>query len=299
MTAPETATCSSERSSVAPARILVIDDEAPVRQVLGSTLKAHGYIVEAAPSGRAAVDCLRNQHFDVALTDLVMPEMDGIQTMAALKDLDADIEVIILTGYAGVDSASAALKQGACDYLQKPISAQELHTAVVRAIEIRRLNTALWPSDAASAMTESMSPRDPTMSQFRKRKRAEEELRWTQFAVENASDAVFWLDPEARIVYANAAACRSLGRSREELLSLSIPDIHPRFSERGWSAIWKEMKDRGSVNIETEHQAKDGRSLPRGSQRQADQIRRQRIRFAFARDITERKRAERCQQSFR
>ena len=133
-------------------------------------------------------------------------------------DLDADIEVIFVTCYAGVENVSAALKQGACDYLQKPISAEQLHTAVARAIEVRRLNSSLSPYEAARELMKSTNHHDLTISQFIKRKRAEEQLRLTRFSVENASDAVFWMDSEGRIVYANASACRSLGRSRDELL---------------------------------------------------------------------------------
>ena len=158
------------------ASILVIDDDAAVCDVLSAMLRADGYIVQTAPSGREGVDCLRNGHFEVALTDLVMPEMDGIQTMGALKDVDADIEVIFVTGHAAVESASAAFRQGACDYLRKPISAQQLHNAVARAIEVRRLNSSLAPYEAARALMKSSNRRDLTISEFIKRQRAEAEM---------------------------------------------------------------------------------------------------------------------------
>jgi PAS domain S-box-containing protein len=292
MTPPETMTCGPDKPAVTPASILVIDDDAAVCQVLSAMLKADGYNVETAENGREAVAWLRHGHFDVAVTDLVMPDMDGIQTMAALKDLDADIEVVILTGYAGVDSASAALKQGACDYLQKPITERQLHTAVARAIEVRRLDTSGSPYEAARVLMQSTNRQDLTISQFIKRKRAEEELRLRQFSVENASDGIFWMDSEGRIVYANASACRSLGRSRDELLSLSIPDIDPRFSKNAWEAAWKEIKDRGSITSETEHQTKDGRVFPVEVSAKYIEIGGKEYSFAFVRDITERKRAE-------
>ncbi len=80
-------------------------------------------------------------------------------------------------------------------------------------------------------------------------KRAEEKLRLAQTSVEQASDAVSWLDSRGRIVYVNEAACRSLGRSREELLSLSITDIVPDLSPEGWTAAWEKVKALGSMTF--------------------------------------------------
>ena len=105
-----------------PASVLVIDDEASVCHTLSSLLAAEGHAVVAAQSGRNAVELLESRQFDVALTDLLMPEMDGLQTMEALKDVDPDLEVIVLTGHTAIRVATDALKRGACDYLQKPVS---------------------------------------------------------------------------------------------------------------------------------------------------------------------------------
>jgi PAS domain S-box-containing protein len=127
------------------------------------------------------------------------------------------------------------------------------------------------------------------------RKRAEQELRLTQFSLEHASDAVFWMDPQGRILYVNEAACRSLGRSREELCSLSIPDIDPLFPERVWGTFWDNFKRRGSMTFETQHRTKQGRVFPveiTGNYLEFDG---KEYAFAFARDITERQRAERYQ----
>jgi PAS domain S-box-containing protein len=77
-----------------------------------------------------------------------------------------------------------------------------------------------------------------TFVDITERKRAERELGLTQFSLENASDSVLWVDSQARFVYANKAACRSLGHSREELLSISVPDIDPLFPKEVWVAFW-------------------------------------------------------------
>ena len=125
------------------------------------------------------------------------------------------------------------------------------------------------------------------------RKRAEKELRLTQFSLENASDSTFWMDSAGRIVYANQAACRALGRSREELLSLSIPNIDPLFSKDDWVAFWKEFKTRPSMSFETQHQTKQGVVFPVEITATYLEFDGQEYAFAFARDITERKRGRR------
>ncbi len=124
------------------------------------------------------------------------------------------------------------------------------------------------------------------------RTRAEKDLRLAQFSLEHASDAIHWMDPHGRIVYANRAACDSLGRSREELLSLSIPDIDPLFPIETWAAFWKELKTLPSMSFETQHQTKQGAVFPVEITATYLNFDGQEYAFAFAHDITERKRAE-------
>ena len=124
------------------------------------------------------------------------------------------------------------------------------------------------------------------------RKRADKELRRTKYSLENASDAVFWIDSQARIVYATEAASRSLGHSREELLSLSVPDIDPLFPREAWPAVWEEVKTRGSKTFETQHKSKDGRVYPVEVTANYLEFDGQEYSFAFARDITERRALE-------
>jgi PAS domain S-box-containing protein len=100
------------------------------------------------------------------------------------------------------------------------------------------------------------------------------------------------MDPHGRIVYANEAACRSLGQSREELLSLTIPDIDPLYSKETWESFWGEVKVRGSMTFESEHHTKQGRVFPVEVTANYLEFDGKEYSFAFARDITERKRAE-------
>jgi two-component system, NtrC family, sensor kinase len=131
-----------------------------------------------------------------------------------------------------------------------------------------------------------------TLVDITKRKRAEKELRLTQSSLEDASDAIYWMNSQAGIVYANEAACRSLDRSREELLSLSIPDIDPVFHMETWETFWNELKTRGSMTFETRHQSKQGRVFPVEITANYLEFDGQEYSFAFVRDITERKALE-------
>src|ERR1035441_8150676 len=142
--------------------------------------------------------------------------------------------------------------------------------------------------DSAGTITHLLAVKED----ITERKRADKELRLAQFSLEHASDAVYWMNPQGRIVYVNQAACCSLGRSREELLSLSIPDIDPLFPKEAWAAHWEELKARGSMSIETQHQTKQGRVFPVEVTTNYLEFDGKEYSFAFARDISERKRAE-------
>ena len=112
--------------SGADTRVLVVDDEEIVRESLGGWLQKDGYLVEAAPDGRSAVERMKAQPWNVVLVDLKMPGMDGLQVLEEARKLQPDAAVIIMTAYATVDTAVTAMKLGAFDYLIKPFDPEEL-----------------------------------------------------------------------------------------------------------------------------------------------------------------------------
>ncbi len=116
-------------------RILLVDDEVVALQNISHFLSMKGYAVDTAENGLEAIAKLSHGNFDLVITDLKMNDMDGIQVMKATKELLPDAEVIIITGYATINSAVSAMAQGAFYYLPKPIKLTELLVFVKKAME--------------------------------------------------------------------------------------------------------------------------------------------------------------------
>jgi PAS domain S-box-containing protein len=122
-------------------RILVIDDEESIREMLAQALEIGGFQVETAIDGKEGLEKFSvDKAFDVILTDLMMPKVNGMQVLEEVKKLDPTVELIMLTGFGGNESAIEAMKKGAYDYLQKPTNVEELFITVQKAIERRRLS---------------------------------------------------------------------------------------------------------------------------------------------------------------
>lgn len=124
------------------------------------------------------------------------------------------------------------------------------------------------------------------------RRRAEKELLLAQFSLEHASDAIFRMNSEGGIVYVNGKACRSCERSREELLSLTIPEIDPIFTKEAWAAFWEDIKVRGAITLETLHATKQGRVFPVEVTANYLKLDGQEYAYSYVRDLTERRKLE-------
>ncbi|MGB9628847.1 MAG: sigma-54-dependent transcriptional regulator [Thermodesulfobacteriota bacterium] len=117
------------------ARILIAEDEKAQREILEGFLKKEGFLVEAVPNGREALKRLEGDFFDVALLDFKMPELDGLQTLREIRRHFPELPVVMMTAYGTVETAVASMKEGALDYLTKPIDLDELLLILQKVIE--------------------------------------------------------------------------------------------------------------------------------------------------------------------
>jgi DNA-binding NtrC family response regulator len=122
-----------------PAKILVVDDEPSILRLLQEALSQWGYQVTCASTVEEALTALGTELFDAALTDIRMPDMSGLDLLREIKKQDESIEVIVMTGYPTISSAVEALKEGAYDYLSKPLILDELRHLMARVMERRFL----------------------------------------------------------------------------------------------------------------------------------------------------------------
>jgi two-component system, NtrC family, response regulator HydG len=133
------ATATDASSSVRTrGRILIVDDELVVRDSLCKWFTSEGYSARPVGSAREALEVIQQAEFDIALIDIKMPGMDGMELQARLREADADLTVIVMTGYASVETAVQALKRGAYDYITKPVDPDELSHLVANALEHKR-----------------------------------------------------------------------------------------------------------------------------------------------------------------
>ncbi len=120
------------------AYILVVDDEGAIRYSISKTLQRVGYQVQAAASGEEALEMMKDQEYDVVLTDIRMPGLSGVELLSKIKEQAPDAVVILLTGYASLETAIESLRLGAHDYLVKPSSSQDIRNSVARGVERAR-----------------------------------------------------------------------------------------------------------------------------------------------------------------
>jgi len=122
-------------------KILVVDDEPSLREVLSIMLKRAGYFVTSVTDGEEAVELVQKEIFDLVITDLRMPKIDGMEVLKAVKSASPETVVLIITAFATADSAVEAMKHGAYDYLTKPFQVDEVQLIIRNALEKRRLTT--------------------------------------------------------------------------------------------------------------------------------------------------------------
>ena len=247
-------------------QILIVDDDANLRKTLRDILKLKGYEASGVNSGQAAIDLVAKQSFPVALIDLRLSDMPGLEVLKKLKEISPETECVILTGFASTESAIQAINLGAYSYLQKPYDVDQLVVTIQRAIEKKETRYAL----------------------------SEAEKRYRQL-YEGAIDGIMAVDLSGKIIDYNSSLLHLLQYTETELVSLTVWDITPEKWFDITKKIHEQILSRGySDLIEKEYLRKDGRAVPievsgfvsKDIQGEANGM------WAFIRDISEQKNTE-------
>src|SRR5271154_1398226 len=124
-----------------PASILIVDDEAGIRESLGALLRDEGYDVAAVDSGEACLEILDERKFDLILLDVWLKKIDGLDTLEHIRSQDESPMVVMISGHGNIETAVRATKLGAFDFIEKPLSIEKVTLVLRNALEYLRLET--------------------------------------------------------------------------------------------------------------------------------------------------------------
>jgi PAS domain S-box-containing protein len=279
-------------------KVMIADDERDVHEM--THLALEDFVFQGQPitffsaySGKESKALLK-EHPDIALIflDVVMEDNDaGLQVAKYIRETLHNhlIRIILRTGQPGeAPEESVIVDYDINDYkLKLELTRRKLFVTTIAGLRSYR-DLIILEKHKADLKQKNVQ----LEAEIAERKRAEEKLRITQFSVDKAGHAVYWINEKAQIVYANEAAQRALGYSLDELLSMTIHDIDPKFPPEAWTPHWNHLKQCGCLRLESHHQTKQGDIFPIEITANYRVFNRIEYNFAFVHDITERKRAE-------
>ncbi len=124
-------------------QVMVVDDEENIREVLSNYLQSMNYEVETAEDGQDALDKFKKGDFDLIISDLLMPNIDGLELLKRIREIDKEVIFLMITGYPSIETAVEAIKKGAYDYITKPFHMEDVKLRIERAFEKRSLKERL------------------------------------------------------------------------------------------------------------------------------------------------------------
>lgn len=239
-------------------RILILDDEPSILEILGQYLEEESYDCTPMTSPLEALTRLRNEPFDLLLTDLRMPDMNGIEVVQRAKSHDPDLAVIVVTAHMEVTNAVEALRAGADDYLLKPFNLGEITVSVEKALERRRLiiENRRHQVELERRVHEATADLE----------RINQELRRTKEYLENllhsSLDAIVTAGRDQRISFANQGAIRMLGYEPAEFIGAPSDPFFAGGKEE--VRYLCRLLDEGQIlqNYETEVFKRNGDQIP-------------------------------------
>ncbi|RYD24459.1 MAG: hybrid sensor histidine kinase/response regulator [Verrucomicrobiaceae bacterium] len=311
-----------------PHRILVVDDNPAIhedfRKILatdatrnendredalffGTDSGATGQVpfeLDFASQGNEALEMVvaalaDERPYSVVFMDVRMPPgWDGIETTSRLWEIDPDLQVVICTAYSDYSWEEMVDRLGRTDrllILKKPFDVIEVvqcaHALCSKwsLLQQTRRHAEALESTVQERTAELETANSRLEKEIEQRRRSEEELRFTQFSVDNALDPVFWVAPNAGLLYVNEATCRISGYTLQELHGMSVMDIVPELREIAWQPFWASMKEERHRILEATYFAKGGNLIPIELTATFFTFEGQELLCVACRDITQRK----------
>ncbi|MFH0871339.1 MAG: response regulator [bacterium] len=231
--------------------ILIVDDDEGIRQSLALILKEKGYQPTTAETGAAALSLAQDRPFNIALVDVRLSDMEGTELLSRLKESHPDLEVILITAYASLESSIQAVAEGAYRYFTKPLDMDEVMAVIRAALEKQRM------------LLENKMLYQAAQQELAERKQAEEALRESEAryraVVEQSADGIHLVDAETRrIQEANSAFVQMLGYTAEEVQGLSIYDFVAANREEIDRRFQDILNEKVPFSYECQYRRKDG-----------------------------------------
>ncbi|MCK5695122.1 MAG: response regulator [Desulfobacula sp.] len=234
-------------------KILIVDDEEIIVRLLSMSLRSDGYETFAAYSGEQGLEVFKSESPDIVVTDIKMPGMDGLELLKKIKEIDAEKEVIIVTGHGDIDSTITALQYGASDFINKPVRDEALAIALERAkakIDIR---------EKLKEYTENLEFKIAEATEDIRRK-----SNFQQLLIRSSNDAIVAFNHDWKVVVYNPEAARMFGevakdvRNKMTIDKLYTPKIAKIFKNQA-----KKGKQQNTLPWrENIINTKDGRQIP-------------------------------------
>ncbi len=284
------ATLSEDITQRAANRVLILDDEPGILEVLSQHLAGVGYECTTTTSPARALELLRDGGFALLLTDLRMPEMDGLEVVRRARDIEADLSIVVVTALTEVTQAIQCMRLGAEDYVLKPFNLQDISRSVARAVEKQR--TVVESHEYQERLRRRVD------SAAEELERVNQELRETKQYLENllesTIDGIITVGKDETIEFANAGALALAGYRRQELLGLPVGQLLAGGPDEFQNIQRLLNQNEHLKNYETEIRREDGSNVPVNIS--FSRVENARGEFAstlaICKDITEQKRLE-------
>ncbi len=218
-------------------KLLVIDDEEVIRSGCQQILEMYNYSVDLAADGKEGLQKIQDFDYDLVLTDILMPEMDGMQLLDAIHDLEKDVVIIVITGYATIENAINAGRKGAYDYLPKPFNPDELLAKVERGLDYR---------DHLLEVEKLREERDRNLLE------CSNERARTLTIINSMNEGVLAVNRQLQVVLMNPAASKIMRLSEGRAIGRTVQEIvrNPHLRKSIIDSFEKVTVDLGSTRLE-------------------------------------------------